>query len=198
MPCMSRSSALKVRSLGSTSWLAADAAPICELLEGKSNSSPEETPEERLPSSMGLCSPSSMMDSATPGMVVATELKSSPTKAVAFALASKSTNCPKKSLAWSSVLALFRSSQNMVGSLLLSTASALTGTVQEVISSQARGEEGAVRLRETGFKRRCPFLIVRQLDVRGVLYVVGVGVDRLSPFTTGVVIENNILVLLEG
>lgn len=134
VPCVSRSSELKVRFLGSISWLAPGAAvSMGQLLDRKSNSSAEDTPEERPLSGTGPWSPIKRKDSAMAGMVVDTEPNSSPPKAFAPPVASKSTNCPKKSLPGSSVLALLISSQYMLGSLL-STASALMGTVQEVIS----------------------------------------------------------------
>lgn len=84
---------------------------------------------------MGLWFPINMMGSVMPGMEAVIEPNSSPTNVFECVLPSRSTKWPKKS-AWSSGLALFMSSQYMAGWVLLSTASALTGTVQDVISKR--------------------------------------------------------------
>lgn len=105
-----------------------------ELLERKSNSSADETQDETALSRVATVrSPIKSIDSGTPGIEAGTVLKSLSAVAVTVPSASKSTNWPKKSLWASSVLALLISSQYMLGSRFVSTASALYGTVQKAI-----------------------------------------------------------------
>lgn len=105
-----------------------------ELLERKSNSSADETQDETALSRVATVrSPIKSIDSGTPGIEAGTVLKSLSVVAVTVPSASKSTNWPKKSLWASSVLALLISSQYMLGSRFVSTASARYGTVQKAI-----------------------------------------------------------------